>query len=114
MWLMLQQDKPVDYVIATGKTYTVREFVEKAFKVVDIAINWSGEGVNEIGVDKKTGKTLVKINPKYFRPAEVNLLWGNPTKANNELGWQSKTSLDELIYKMVQYDLKYDNYGGVE
>jgi len=114
MWLMLQQDKAVDYVIATGKPYTVREFVEKAFKVVDITINWSGEGIHEIGVDEKTGKTLVKINPKYYRPTEVDLLWGDPTKATNELGWQSKTSLDELIYKMVQYDLKYDNYGGIE
>ena len=114
MWLMLQQDKPIDYVIATGKTYTVRDFVEKAFKVIDIKINWSGEGINEIGVDKKTGNTLVKINPKYFRPTEVDLLWGDPTKAINELGWQPKTSLDELIYKMVQYDLKYDDYGGLE
>ncbi len=114
MWLMLQQEKPVDYVIATGKTYSVREFVEKAFKVTDISIKWVGEGINEIGVDKKTGKTLVKISPKYFRPAEVDLLWGDPTKANNELRWKTKTSLDELIYKMVQYDLKYDDYGGVE
>tara|TARA_B100001540_G_scaffold99543_2_gene89580 strand:+ start:915 stop:1949 length:1035 start_codon:yes stop_codon:yes gene_type:complete len=114
MWLMLQQDKAVDYVIATGKTYTVREFVTKAFKVVNIDISWSGKGVNEIGVDKKSGKILVKIDSKYFRPSEVNLLWGDSTKAKNELGWQSKTSIDQLIYKMVHYDLKNDDYGGKE
>ena len=114
MWLMLQQDKAVDYVIATGKTHTVREFVTKAFKVVNINIIWSGKGVNEIGVDKKTGKILVKIDSKYFRPSEVNLLCGDSTKAKKELGWQSKTSIDKLIYKMVHYDLKNDDFGGKE
>ncbi|HCU07020.1 MAG TPA: GDP-mannose 4,6-dehydratase [Holosporales bacterium] len=114
MWLMLQQEKPVDYVIATGKTYTVREFVEKAFLVIGIQIQWTGNGVDEIGKDKNTGKALVKIDPMYFRPAEVELLWGKPDKAEKELGWKAKTTLDELITKMVNYDLNNENYGGKE
>jgi GDPmannose 4,6-dehydratase len=114
MWLMLQQDKPVDYVIATGKTYTIREFVELAFKEVGVEIVWSGEGVNEKGIDKATGKVLVLVNPKYFRPAEVELLWGDPSKAMQELNWEPKTSLEELVKIMVKYDLENDNYGGKE
>lgn len=114
MWLMLQQDEPKDYVIATGKTYSVREFVEKAFRVVNIRIKWEGKGVNEIGINSKTGKTIIEINKKYYRPAEVDLLWGDPSLANKELGWSAKTSLDELIENMVKYDLNYDNYGGKE
>lgn len=114
MWLMLQQDKPVDYVIATGKTYSVREFVEMAFKVIGIEIEWSGNGINETGLDKKNGEILVKIDPKYFRPSEVDLLWGNPTKAKTEMEWESKTTLSELVYKMVKYDIENDNYGGIE
>jgi len=114
MWLMLQQNKPVDYVIATGKTYTIREFVELAFKEVGIEIVWSGEGVNEKGIDKATGKVLVLVNPKYFRPAEVELLWGDPSKAMQELNWEPKTSLEELVKIMVKYDLENDNYGGKE
>jgi GDPmannose 4,6-dehydratase len=114
MWLMLQQNEPKDYVIATGKTYTVREFVERAFKVVDIEIIWKGEGVNERGINKSTGEVLVVIDEKYFRPAEVELLWGDPSLANKELGWTAKTSLDELILSMVTYDLNNDNFGGKE
>ncbi len=114
MWLMLQQEKPTDYVIATGKTYTVREFVELAFEVVGIQIIWKGTEVDEIGVDKKTGKTLVQIDPKYFRPAEVELLWGDPSKAERELGWKSNTSISELVTKMVNYDLNNDDFGGHE
>ncbi|MDN5042676.1 GDP-mannose 4,6-dehydratase [Aliarcobacter butzleri] len=114
MWLMLQQDKPQDYVIATGKTYTIREFVELAFKEVGIEIEWIGKGVNEKGIDKATGKELVLVNPKYFRPAEVELLWGDPSKAMNELNWKPKTSLEELVKIMLKYDLEYDNYGGKE
>lgn len=114
MWLMLQQNEPKDYVIATGKTYTVREFVERAFKVVDIEIIWKGEGVNERGINKSTGEVLVVIDEKYFRPAEVELLWGDPSLANKELGWTAKTSLDELILSMVTYDLHNDNFGGKE
>jgi GDPmannose 4,6-dehydratase len=114
MWLMLQQSEPKDYVIATGKTYTVREFVERAFKVVDIHITWEGEGVNEKGINKSTGEVLVLIDEKYFRPAEVELLWGDPSLANKELGWTAKTSLDELISAMVTYDLNNDDFGGKE
>lgn len=114
MWLMLQQDKPVDYVIATGKTYSIREFVELAFKEVGIEIVWSGEGLNEKGIDKATGKVLVVVNPKYFRQAEVELLLGDPSKAMRELNWKPKTSLEELVKIMVKYDLENDNYGGKE
>lgn len=114
MWLMLQQPKPVDYVIATGKTYTVRQFVEMAFEVVDIKIVWEGDGVEEKGIDSKTGNVLVLIDPRYFRPAEVDLLWGDPSKAEKELGWKAKTDLKELVNQMVKYDLQYDDYGGVE
>lgn len=114
MWLMLQQSTPSDYVIATGSTHTVREFVEMAFKVIDVEIEWRGTGLNEVGVNKKNGDVLVTIDPRYFRPAEVDLLWGDPSKAKNELGWQTKTKLEDLVYKMVKYDLEYDDYGGVE
>lgn len=114
MWLMLQQPKPVDYVIATGKTYTVRQFVEMAFEVVDIEIAWEGEGVNEKGIDRNTGEILVLIDPRYFRPAEVELLWGDPSKAEKELGWKATTDLKELVYKMVKYDLENEDYGGIE
>jgi len=114
MWLILQQDKAVDYVIATGKTYTIREFVELAFKEVGIEIVWSGESVNEKGIDKATGKVIVVVNPKYFRPAEVELLWGDSSKAMQELKWKPKTSLEELVKIMVKYDLENDNYGGKE
>ena len=114
MWLMLQQDEPKDYVIATGETYTVREFVEKAFKVIDVDIIWKGSDLKEVGINITTGETLVEINPKYFRPAEVHLLCGDPSKATKELGWKFKTNLDELVYKMVKYDIENNNYGGVE
>ncbi|MBN1639321.1 MAG: GDP-mannose 4,6-dehydratase [Ignavibacteriales bacterium] len=112
MWLMLQQEKPDDFVIATGKTWSIRQFVEMAFEEVGITIEWSGTGIDEVGVCKETKKVLVKVNPRYFRPAEVELLWGNAGKAEEILGWKAKTSLKELVKIMVQYDLKYDNYGG--
>jgi GDPmannose 4,6-dehydratase len=105
MWLMLQQDKPDDYVIATNETRTVREFVETAFRCVDIEIEWKGEGVDEIGIDKATGKTIVKVNPKFFRPAEVDILLGNPEKAEKALGWQREISFPELVERMVKNDL---------
>ena len=113
-WLMLQQDSPADYVIATGETHTVREFVELAFKEVGIYIQWEGQGVNEKGVDKKTGITLVEVDERYFRPAEVEVLLGDPSKAEKELNWKRKVSFQELISRMVQYDLQNDNYGGLE
>ncbi|MBK5241018.1 GDP-mannose 4,6-dehydratase [Clostridium sp.] len=106
MWLMLQQDKPQDYVIATNETHTVREFVELAFKEVDIDIVWKGTGVEEKGYDKVTGKLLVDINSRYFRPAEVELLWGDSTKAETELGWERKVSFRELIKMMIDGDMR--------
>lgn len=105
MWLMLQQDKPDDFVIATNETRTVREFVEIAFKHVDMDIEWQGKGVDEIGKDRATGKVVVKINPKFFRPSEVELLIGNPTKAETILGWQREISFAELVERMVKNDM---------
>lgn len=105
MWLMLQQENPDDYVVATNETRTVREFVEKAFEHVGIAVEWKGQGVDEIGVDSASGKTVVKINPQFFRPAEVDVLLGNPAKAETKLGWERKVSFDELVKRMVENDL---------
>ncbi len=105
MWLMLQQDTPDDYVIATNETRTVREFVDIAFKTVGIDIEWSGTGVDETGTDKATGKVVVKVNPKFFRPAEVELLIGNPAKADKTLGWVREISFAELVERMVKNDL---------
>ena len=112
MWLMLQQETPDDYVIASGDTYTVRQFVEMAFAEIGVNLIWEGKGLGEQGLDRKTGKTLVKVDPRYFRPAEVELLWGNPEKAINKLGWKPKTSIRDLVRIMVQYDLIHDGYGG--
>lgn len=106
MWLMLQQEQPDDYVIASGETHTVREFVDKAFAAAGIRLAWQGTGVNEYATDEKTGKTLVKVNPKFFRPAEVELLLGSPEKAERELGWRRKVSFEELIQRMVRHDLE--------
>jgi len=114
MWLMLQQETPDDYVIATGKTYTVRHFVELAFEEVGHSLVWEGEGLNEVGKDSLSGKTLVKIDPRHFRPAEVELLHGDPSKAKANLGWEAKTSLKELVSEMVRYDVANDSYGGSE
>jgi GDPmannose 4,6-dehydratase len=106
MWLMLQQDKPEDYVLATGEQQTVREFVNLAFGFCGIELDWQGSGDNEKGVDKATGKILVEVNPKYFRPAEVETLLGDCTKAKTQLGWAPKTSFKELVEMMVENDLK--------
>jgi GDPmannose 4,6-dehydratase len=114
MWLMLQQIEPKDYVIASGNTYTVREFVEKSFNVIGKEIIWEGVGVDEKGIDKSSGKVLVQVDPKYFRPAEVELLWGNPTKAKTELKWSQTISFEQLVEGMVKYDLEYESYGGPE
>ena len=113
-WLMLQQDTPQDYVIATGETHTVREFVEAAFKEIDIDIKWQGSGVNEKGIDNRTNKILVEIDKKYFRPAEVELLLGDPSKAEKELNWKRRVSFKELVSDMVKYDLNNDDFGGIE
>jgi GDPmannose 4,6-dehydratase len=106
MWLMLQQNTPNDYVIATNETRTVREFVEIAFSNVGITVEWRGTGVDEIGINKETGKTIIKINPKFFRPAEVEVLLGNPAKADSVLGWTREISFDELVKRMVMNDMK--------
>ena len=113
MWLMLQQDQPDDFVIATGESHSVREFCTLAFKEAGIELRWEGAGVDEKGIDVRTGKVLVEVDPKYFRPAEVEQLLGDPTKARTVLGWNPhKTSFEELVRIMVQHDvneLKIDN-----
>ncbi|MNJ86285.1 GDP-mannose 4,6-dehydratase [compost metagenome] len=106
MWLMLQQDEPEDFVIATGKTYTVRDFVERAAKYVGFDIVWEGTGVDEVGIDRNTGKKIIEINPKYFRPTEVDLLIGDATKAKNKLQWEAKVELDELVKIMMEHDIR--------
>ena len=108
MWLILQHDTPEDFVIATGEYHTVREFATLAFKEVGIDLHWEGEGVNEKGIDSQTGKVLVEVDPKYFRPAEVEQLLGDPTKAKTLLGWNPrKTSFEELVGIMVKHDMKF-------
>lgn len=106
MWLMLQQEKPEDFVIATGETHEVREFVELAFQSVGITIHWRGSGVAEEGVDAATGRVLVAVDPRYFRPTEVDLLLGDPTKAKAKLGWEPTVTFRELVDRMVAADLK--------
>lgn len=107
MWLILQQPEPEDFVIATGEYHTVREFTTLAFKELDIDLEWQGSGVDEKGIDKKTGKVLVEVDPKYFRPAEVEQLLGDPTKAREKLGWNPhKTGFKELIHIMVKHDME--------
>ena len=108
MWLILQHDTPEDFVIATGEYHTVREFTTLAFKEVGIELRWDGEGVDEKGIDVSTGKVLVEVDPKYFRPAEVEQLLGDPTKARTLLGWNpTKTSFPELVRIMVSHDMKF-------
>ena len=105
MHLMLLQDEPDDYVVATNETRTVREFVEKAFKAAGMEVVWEGSGIDEVGKDKETGKVIVKVNPDFFRPAEVDVLLGNPAKAEEKLGWKREISFDELVERMVKNDL---------
>jgi len=106
MWMMLQQDTPDDYVIATGETHAVREFVEKAFAAAGFDIGWEGAGVDEIGRDIQSGRVLVRIDPRYFRPTEVDFLLGDPSKARERLGWEPRVSFDELVRMMVAGDLE--------
>jgi GDPmannose 4,6-dehydratase len=106
MWLMLQQTEPDDYVIATGETHAVREFAEKVFARLDMPLEWQGTGINEKGIDTKTGRIVVEVDPKYFRPAEVDLLLGDPTKARTKLGWQPKVNFEELVNMMVDTDME--------
>jgi GDPmannose 4,6-dehydratase len=106
MWMMLQQPEPDDYVLATGESHSVREFVERAFAHVDCTIVWRGRGVDEVGVDKRTGKTLVRVDPRYFRPTEVDTLCGDASKAHQRLGWRPTVSFAELVREMVEEDLR--------
>jgi len=104
MWKMLQMTKPNDYVLATGKTNSVRNFIEESFKYLDIKILWKGKGVNEIGINSKSGKKIVEVSKKYFRPNDVNYLLGNPSKAKKELRWTAKTKFKELVGIMTEND----------
>ena len=114
MWLMLQQEEPEDFVIATGETRTVREFVTKAFSYAGMELIWEGNGLLEQGKDKKSGKVLVEVSPEFFRPAEVDLLLGDPSKAKEKLGWNPrKTSFEELVKKMMDHDRKLVEENGV-
>lgn len=107
MWLILQNDKPDDFVIATGEMHTVREFCDLAFKEVGIDLRWEGEGIDEVGINDETGEILIEVDPQYFRPTEVDQLLGNPAKATKELGWNpTKTSFETLVKEMVREDLK--------
>jgi len=105
MWMMLQQDEPDDYVLATGEKHSVREFVKKAFGIVGKEIAWQGSGVDEKGLDVRSGRVLVEVDPRYFRPTEVDLLLGDPSKAHQKLGWKHRTSFDDLVREMVEADL---------
>ena len=104
---MLQQEKPDDYVIATGETHSVREFVEEACKLLEIDLKWKGEGLKEEGINKKTGKSIIEIDPKYFRPTEVKILLGDPTKAKEKLGWVPEVKFKKLVKIMVDAELNF-------
>jgi len=106
MWLMLQQEKPEDFVIATGETHTVKEFAEHAFDEAGIKIEWKGEGIDEKGYNKETGKVIVEVDKNYFRPCEVEMLLGDPTKAKNKLGWEPKVKFEKLVKMMVRNDIE--------
>jgi GDPmannose 4,6-dehydratase len=106
MWRILQHPEPDDYVLATGEMHSVREFVEKTFAQIGIDIIWKGAGVDEKGVDAASGRVLVRVDPRYFRPTEVDLLIGDPSKARSKLGWRHKVSFEELVAEMVDADLK--------
>jgi len=104
MWLILQQEKPEDFVIATGETHSVREFVEASCRELGINLQWQGQGLDEIGIDKDSGEIIIKINPRYFRPSEVDILIGDPSKAKEKLNWEPKTRFNELVKIMIKSD----------
>ena len=106
MWLMLQAEEPDDYILATGETHSIREFVEESAKSLGYEIEWRGQGIDEKGVDKRTGKTIIEIDSNYFRPTEVDLLIGDATKAKEKLGWEPKIRFKELVEMMVEHDLR--------
>ncbi|KAK6752094.1 hypothetical protein RB195_003484 [Necator americanus] len=105
MWRILQHDKPDDFVIATGKQTTVKDFCNLAFQEIGMKLEWEGEGINEVGKEKGTGIVRVKVNPKYYRPTEVETLLGDPSKAKKELGWEAQISIDQLVKEMVASDV---------
>jgi len=109
MWLMLHQSEPDDYVVATGEMHTVREFVEEAGKILGFDIEWEGEGIDETGIDTKTGQVLVQIDPMYFRPADVDILIGDYSKARDRLGWKPEVRFPELVKIMVEADLETES-----
>ena len=109
IWKMLQMKKPDDYIIATGKTYSIKDFINKATKYLEMDVKWVGSGLKEKLINKENNKTIIKINPKFFRPAEVNTLTGDASKAKKKLKWEPKTNLDELIKIMIDDELKYYN-----
>src|SRR5262252_7167548 len=106
MWMIVQQDNPDDYVLATGERHSVREFVEKAFACIDRSIEWHGSGVDEKGLEVRSGQVLIEVDARYFRPTEVDLLVGDPSKAQKRLGWRHKTSFDDMVKEMVTADLR--------
>ena len=106
MWQILQQEKPDDFILATGENHSIREFVDLAFKELDISIDWVGDGINEKGINVRNGKTIIAIDKKYYRPTEVDQLLGDPSKANKKLGWSSNTSFKDLVKIMVMSDLE--------
>jgi len=106
MWRMLQQIEPDDYILATGETHSVRQFVEECAKLVEIDLHWKGNGLKEIGTDKKTGKVMVRIDPKYYRPAEVDILCGDAGKARKKLGWKPQVKFKDLAKIMMEHDLE--------
>jgi GDPmannose 4,6-dehydratase len=114
MWLMMQQPQSDSYVLATGKTHTVRDFVNAAFAVIDVEIEWVGEGAEEKGLNKKTGELLVKVNPKFYRPAEVDILLGDPSKAERTFGWRAKTDATKLAQIMVESDIRLNHSGSAQ
>lgn len=114
MWMMLQQEKPDDYVVATGEMHTVREFIVKTFEHVEHPIEWKGKGVDEVGIDTKTGKTVMRIDPRYFRPAEVEQLLGDPSKAKKQLGWVPEVKFEQLVKIMIEGDLRLLDKPGYE
>ena len=105
MWLMLQKKTPNDYVIATNKSYTVRKFIQETYKYLGVRIEWKGRGNKEVGIDKQTNKIIIKVNPKYYRPNEVENLRGNPSKAKKDLKWKPKVTFKELVKEMIEYEL---------
>lgn len=106
MWRIMQQDEADDFVLATGKTYSIKHFAELAFREIGVELEWRGQGVDEKGIDKASGKVLIEVDPKYFRPTEVDLLVGDASKAKEKLGWESSTSLDELVKEMMHHDIE--------